>query len=64
MAGSIVCMIHKDLAICKLMASKKNAGPSENEDTNEAPIIAAEAIAVIDEATLTATKSAPSTLED
>jgi len=64
LAGSIVCIIHKDLAIYKLLASKKKVDPSENFETIADPIIAAEATAATVVATLTATKSAPSTCVD
>jgi len=57
-------MMHKDLAIYKLLASKKKVDPSENFETIADPIIAAEATAATVVATLTATKSAPSTCVD
>jgi len=64
LAGSMVYIIHKDLAIYKLLASTKNVDPSENFDTIDEPIITAEATAVTVVVILTATKSALSTCAD
>ena len=48
-------MIHKDQAIWRLLASKKNVGPRLNEESKEVPIIRLEVIAVTETPSLVAT---------